>query len=226
MAAKKGANAQTGAASDSIAFQRESRDQALALQAPYRQASYAATAALMDMTGLSRGTPSGRTIDLAQNPSTGVFETPNLADYPTYDFKTDPGYAFRLAEGDKAVQNSLAAKGGVLSGAATKSALRYAENYASQEYQNVYNRIAGIAGFGQTATNASTNIIQQTGANVGTALTNAGDARASSYIAQGNAWSNAINQAAMGYAMYGNSGNNGGSGVYGMNYTPKYGGLS
>ena len=35
--------------------------------------------------------------------------------------------------------------------------------------------------------------------NIGNAITNAGAARASGYVAQGNAWSNAINQAAQGF---------------------------
>lgn len=196
----KAVNAQTKAADQSIAFQRESRDMALGLQKPYRDASYAATAALMDMTGLSR---KGRTIDLAQNPQTGVYEqsTPgtDLSKYDPYTFQADPGYEFRINEGMKALERGAAARGGLMSGGFARKALRYSQDYASNEYQNVYNRIASIAGFGQSATNASTNVIVGTGQNVGNALMNAGEARASGYVAQGNAWSNAINQIAGAY---------------------------
>jgi hypothetical protein len=271
-AAKKAGDAQSNASSDAIDFQRESRDLALGLQAPYRDASYAATAALMDLTGLSRtATARSKPLDfsqwLAQQPGEDIapqkkkkkgglfgggvlgallapspkdflrgqvdpagaiksaingktvtvtpdlqakyqeytkgFDTgPDLSSYPKYEFTTDPGYQFRLGEGNKALEHSLVARSGALSGAGAKSALRYAQNYASNEYQNVYNRIASIAGFGQNATNASTNVIQNTGTNVGNAILNAGDARASSYVAQGNSWSNAINQASMAGGFY------------------------
>lgn len=184
--ASKAAKAQTKAADASIAFQRESRDLALAYQKPYRDASYAATSALMDLTGLPRNTTGN-----ALSKSNGV---PNLSDYPAYNFQQDPGYQFRLDEGTRALERGAAARGGLLSGGFARKALRYAQDYASNEYQNVYNRIASIAGFGQTATNASTNLIFGTAQGVGNALTNAGEARASGYVAQGNAWANAINQ--------------------------------
>jgi hypothetical protein len=224
--ASKASKAQERAAQESIAFQRESRDLALEYQRPYREASYSATSALMDLTGLSRGTPSGRvgiprpvkgSSELerilagsgggiygngiraalsARQPaqSSGGSDVPNLADYPKYEFQTDPGYEFRMGEGMKGLERGAAARGGLLSGGFARKALRYAQDYASNEYQNVYNRIASIAGFGQVATNSSVGAILGTGQGVGNALTNAGEARASGYIGQGNAWANAINQ--------------------------------
>jgi hypothetical protein len=52
----------------------------------------------------------------------------------------DPGYAFRAAEGQKALERSAAARGGVMSGGTLKSLARYSQGLASQEYQNAYNR--------------------------------------------------------------------------------------
>jgi hypothetical protein len=52
----------------------------------------------------------------------------------------DPGYAFRLAEGQKAIDRSAAAKGGLQSGAALKAAAEYGQSMGSQEYGNAYNR--------------------------------------------------------------------------------------
>lgn len=121
-------------------------------------------------------------------------DVPDLSSYKHYSFQADPGYQFRLDEGNKAINNSLVARSGALSGAALKASLRYNQNYASNEYQNVYNRIAQIAGFGGSATAQGAQTIVNTGANVGNTMVNAGEARASSYVAQGNAWSNAINQ--------------------------------
>jgi len=44
-----------------------------------------------------------------------------------------------------------AARGNMLSGGALKAGQRYAQDYASGEYSNAYNRLANIAGLGQTA---------------------------------------------------------------------------
>lgn len=225
----KGAEAQVDASAESIAFQRESRDMVLDLQKPYRDASYRATAALMDLTGLSRGgiksapkdpvsaapefdwdgyirdgrgpfETMARMAERGRSEQTPAMETavatdaPDLADYPSYSFKQDPGYQFRMDEGMKALERGAAARGGLLSGGFARKALRYAQDYASNEYTNVYNRVASIAGFGQTATNNSSNAIMVAGGNVGNAMMNAGEARASGYVGQGNAWANAINQ--------------------------------
>jgi hypothetical protein len=64
----------------------------------------------------------------------------------------EPGYAFRLGEGMKALERVQAARGNMLSGGALKAGQRYAQDLASQEYGNAYNRLANIAGLGQTAT--------------------------------------------------------------------------
>ena len=79
-----------------------------------------------------------------------------------FDFKTDPGYEFRVQEGQKALERSAAARGNLLSGGAIKNALRFGQGVASDEYARAYgrergertgrfNRLAGIAGVGQQA---------------------------------------------------------------------------
>jgi hypothetical protein len=55
----------------------------------------------------------------------------------------DPGYQFRLSQGLDALQNSAAARGGLLSGGTAKAIDQYAQNDASNEYGNVYNRALG-----------------------------------------------------------------------------------
>lgn len=54
--------------------------------------------------------------------------------------QNDPGYQFRLQQGLQAVQNSAAARGGLLGGNAAKAMNDYAQGSASNEYGNVYNR--------------------------------------------------------------------------------------
>lgn len=54
--------------------------------------------------------------------------------------QNDPGFQFRLQQGQQALERSAAARGGLLSGGTGKALTRYGQEYASNEYQNVYNR--------------------------------------------------------------------------------------
>jgi hypothetical protein len=108
--------------------------------------------------------------------------------------KADPSYEFRLSEGNRAIERSAAARGGLLSGGTGRALTRYNQDYASTEYSNIYNRIAGIAGYGPAANQATAYGAMNYSNNAGAAATNAGYTRASAYVAQGNAWANAINQ--------------------------------
>jgi hypothetical protein len=59
-----------------------------------------------------------------------------------YNFMTEPGYQFRFEEGMRALDRGAAARGGLLSGGYARKAIRYGQGFASNEYANVYNRIA------------------------------------------------------------------------------------
>jgi hypothetical protein len=67
------------------------------------------------------------------------------------DFTNDPGYQFRLQQGEQALQNSAAARGGLLSGGTAKAFEDYAQGQASNEYGNVYNR--ALQTYGTNASN-------------------------------------------------------------------------
>lgn len=54
--------------------------------------------------------------------------------------QNDPGFQFRLEQGQKALERSAAARGTGLSGGQMKALTDYAQGSASQEYGNVYNR--------------------------------------------------------------------------------------
>lgn len=92
-------------------------------------------------------------------------EATNYQNFGMEQFKQDPGYAFRISEGMKALERSAAARGGLLSGAAMKGIQRYGQDMASQEYMNAFNRyqverearlnpLQSLAGVGQTTANA------------------------------------------------------------------------
>ncbi|MES2182130.1 MAG: hypothetical protein V4493_08535, partial [Pseudomonadota bacterium] len=89
--------------------------------------------------------------------------------------------------------------GGYDSGATLKALTQYANDYGSTkandaynryntDQSNVYNRLAGISGAGQTATNqvqaAGTNMANQVSNSIG----DAGNARAAGIIGGSNAW--------------------------------------
>jgi len=119
-------------------------------------------------------------------------------DFSMKDFEADPGYAFRQSEGMKALERSAAARGGLLSGGTLKGIQRFGQDLASTEYTNAFNRyqvnrsnqlnpLFSLMGAGQNATNMVTNAAGNAGANEAAAVTNAGAARASGYVATGNA---------------------------------------
>lgn len=124
-------------------------------------------------------------------------------DFTMADHQADPGYAFRMAEGQKALERSAAARGGLQSGGTLKALTRYGQDFASNEYQNAYNRfnadrdrrfnrLSSLAGVGQTATSqvgaAGMNYANQAGSN----MMGAANAAGAAGIAGANAWGNSL----------------------------------
>jgi hypothetical protein len=100
------------------------------------------------------------------------------------DYQADPGYAFRLSEGIKALDRSASARGNLLSGSTLKGVTQYGQDMASQEYQNAYNRytanqtmrynqLASLAGMGQNTAVGAGNAGMQMANNAGQIMTNA-----------------------------------------------------
>ena len=106
----------------------------------------------------------------------------------------DPSYQFRLGEGMKALERTASARGGLISGGALKAAQRYGQEFASNEFGNAYNRLAGLAGVGQTATNAMGGAAGQFGTNAGNLMTSGAAARASGYVGGANALNSGLGQ--------------------------------
>ena len=191
-AASKAAKAQTQAATQASGFEREMFDKQVELQAPFREAGLTAQNRLLQYLGLS-GSPS----DAGYGKYAG--------DFSMNDFTADPGYAFRLAEGNKALDRTAAARGGLLSGGAMKAAQRYGQEMGSQEYMNAFNRyqtnranqlnpLQSLMGAGQTGANTLTQAAGSLGQALGENAIGAGNARASGYIGQANALTGALNQ--------------------------------
>lgn len=116
----------------------------------------------------------------------------------------DPGYAFRLGEGQKALERSAAARGGLLSGATGKALTRYGQEAGSQEFANAYNRLAGLANLGPRAAgvmsdlgtgyaNQANQLAMTNAANQGNLALQQGNIRASQYGTMGSALNTALN---------------------------------
>lgn len=127
-----------------------------------------------------------------------------LRDFTAEDFEADPGYDFRLAEGEKAINRAAKARGMFMSPATVKELLRYGQDFASNEFGNAYNRdltnrttkfnfLSGASGGGQTAANTLANAGANYAGNIGQLVTGAGNARGAASIAGANALSGGIN---------------------------------
>lgn len=184
----------TQAQRDGMAVQKQMFDKQVELQEPFRQNGITAQNQLMQLMGGKMGR--GFTAD---------------------DFQADPGYQFRLQQGMDGVQNSAAARGNLLSGGTLKALQKYGQDFASNEYQNAYNRFnndntnvfnryASIAGQGQTASNAIGNAAGNYGSNyaagmgqIGNNLMQSGNAQAAGQVGTANAWSNGMGTAINGW---------------------------
>jgi len=168
-------------------------------------------------------------------PWTQQFEAPTLA-----QAEQQPGYQFTLQEGLKAMQNSAAARGGLLSGATQKALQGYGQQAATTNYQNVYNNLLnqyqmGYQQFQQNQANTYNRLLGlgQQGQNAALGLSQLGQQGTqnlagimqSGAAAQGNLLSNAAYQGASGLNALGSSiggalSNYGSLGSYTGNWNP------
>jgi hypothetical protein len=171
-ASRSAAGTQAAAAEQGTAAQERMFERQVQLQEPWRKAGEQALNKLIPLTDYQK-------FGMAQ-------------------FTADPGYAFRLSEGQKALERSAAARGGLLSGATGKALTRYGQEMGSQEYQNAFNRyqaeraaqlqpLQSLAGVGQTSANTLTNAAGTLGSNIAQGIGSAAAARASGYVGGANA---------------------------------------
>lgn len=210
-----GAGASLLGASKASKAQRQAADQAAATErmgieeqrrqydltrsdyAPYREAGYGA------LTDIVSGVDDG---SLVNAPDPGAF-------------REDPGYRFSFDEGMRAAMRGAAASGSIGSGGTLKALTRYGQGMADQQYGTWYdrqrqvqgdkfNRLAAIAGIGQTATNATAQAganaagnIQQGLSGIANTQLQAGNARASGYASMAQGVNNAIGMGMNAYTM-------------------------
>lgn len=191
-ASKSAASTQAAATDRAGEIQREMFQEQNRLQEPFRQGGMAAQNKLLTYFGLPGGTE-------------GADYGKYARDFGMADFTADPGYGFRLAEGQKALDRQAAARGGLISGGALKAATRYGQDMASNEFTNAFNRyqtnranqlqpLQSLMGAGQTSANTMGNAAANYGTNAGNLVTSGGAARASGYVGGANALTSGLGQ--------------------------------
>lgn len=178
-ASNRASKAQERAAAEGAAAQERMFNRQVELQEPFRQAG---VNALPELVAASRYEP-----------------------FTMAKFQADPGYAFRLKEGLRAIENSALASGMGQSGATLRGLTRYGQQLGSEEFTNAFNRyqaeraarlnpLQSLAGMGQTT---AATLANQSGAYGQTLAENAaarGNIRASGYMNTANALTNALGQ--------------------------------
>lgn len=182
-------------------FLQDQEKQGLQDYQPYLDAGSKATGTLSDLLaapGQGLLTPWSQT-----------FHAPTAA-----EAEATPGYQFQLQQGENAMQNSAAGRGGLLSGRTLADLNNYAQGTASTNYQNTFNnaltqyqtayngfrnnqqdqysRLMGMSGQGLQATQGAGNLRQGFGGDIASLYGQMGAAQAQGTIAQGNTMSNMI----------------------------------
>lgn len=107
-------------------------------------------------------------------------------------FQQTPGYQFALTQSNNEIQNRLAALGMAGSGDALNAISRNTVGYANQEYGNYLNRLAAMAGMGQTATQNNNAATMGAANNMSNIAMQSGNNRASSIMQGANSWNTAL----------------------------------
>jgi len=195
-ASSSAAKKQTQAAQQQIAEQRRQYDLTRADQAPFMQTGVAGNERLRQLLGLDAGYGGADAGSLTRR-------------FSDTDLQADPVYqnAMRLGlqEGTAGINARAIAGGGYDSGATLKALTRFGTDYGATkgneaynryitDQGNIYNRLAGVSGAGQTALGQVGAAGQNMMSGVSEALGAAGNARAAGIVGGANAWGNAATQ--------------------------------
>lgn len=129
--------------------------------------------------------------------------------------QSSPGYQFRYNQGLQALNSSLAAKGMLNSGNRLAALQNYGQDYASQEYNNQFNRLSSLSGaangqMGAASQNFSSNAQNSVGYGV----------------ASNNALSSGLGSLAQQYGGGGGTGSYNAGGTGGSMFNPGYSGAN
>lgn len=210
----KAAKAQKYAADQSAETQRYMYDTTRSDYAPYRDVGNNALYKLADMYGVGHsGGMAGATGAAGASGTTG--------DYG--GFQASPGYQFRKDQAIGAVKANASARGLLGSTASANKIAERVDGLASSEYDSFANRLASLAGIGQSATGGTAAAGQSAANGISAAQQAAGNARASAYANTGSAINSGAQNLASLYLYQHNGGFGGGGGGYDTSYQPSVG---
>jgi len=208
--AKEAAQIQADAALKAAQMQQDMFNTVNAQGAPYRGAGYNALNLIGSMLPgqYNKYDASGKLIgtDTGSGYLTQQYGSEQFAK------DIDPGYAFRLQQGQMANQRASNLAGGLIGGNALQGLQDYTQGMASQEYGNafnrfqtqrgnIYNTLAGIAGIGQTAQGQANTLAQNTATAQGQLGIGSAAAQAAGKMGQAAGYGGALTGAANNYLL-------------------------
>lgn len=180
---RQAASMQSDAAQRAIDLQAQINKQQMELNAPFYSAGVTGQNRLMDLLGLGA--------------NKGAADYGKYAkDFSMTDYQADPGYAFRLSEGMKQLGSQARAQGGSAGGRTMMGMQKYAQDMASQEYGNAFQRyqtnranqlqpLGNLQNVGVSAANQQSATLGNYGTNVSNLLGQQGQAYAAGALGQG-----------------------------------------
>jgi hypothetical protein len=119
-------------------------------------------------------------------------------------FTASPGYQYQLQQGEQAIQNSAASRGGLVSGNALKALQANGIGLANQDWYNAqnaylqqqqqrFNMLQTLSGSGQNAAANLGSFGSQVAGSIGANTIGAGNSAAAGSVAQAQVWSNLFN---------------------------------
>ena len=179
-AAGDAADAQAASNAQAIAEQRAARESVQKMLAPYVEAGNKSLGGQLDLLGLNGGTAQQTAIDA---------------------IKSSPMFTSLQQQGTDAILANASATGGLRGGNVQGALAQFSPQLLAQLIQQQYSQLGDITSLGQNAAAGVGNAGLRTGSSIADLLSDTGAAQAGSAIAQGQAWSGGVQNAAGMYAL-------------------------
>jgi len=165
-AAESAAGAQTAASEASIAEQRRQFDAVQELLKPYVTAGQGAIEGQQGLLGLAG---------------------PEAQQQAIAALEAGPQFQSMMKQGENAILQNASATGGLRGGNVQATLAQFRPQLLSQLIESQFSKLGTVSGLGQASAAGQAAAAQQTGANIGNALTQQGQAAAGAALASGQA---------------------------------------
>ncbi len=165
-AAEHAADAQITSSRSSIEEQRRQFDAIQKLLAPYVSAGVQAIGGQQELLGLAG---------------------PEAQRQAIAGIESSPQFASMMQQGENAILQNASATGGLRGGNVQATLAQFRPQLLNQLIESQFSKLGTISGLGQASAAGQAAAAQQTGANIGNALTQQGQAAAGAALAQGQA---------------------------------------